>query len=284
MPRAHSPGADQYLDQQIPVLDHGFVKLIDYMGDDASIARAARNSYGKGTKTVSDDRALIRRLVRDQHTSPLEMAEIVLHMRMPIFVARQHIRHRTASLNEYSGRYSVMPDLAFVPAQDDISVQHATNKQGRGQPVEPAIAIRAASAIARLNERAFADYHELLDMGVAREMARVVLPLSAYTEMTWKIDLHNLMHFLRLRLALDAQHEIWLFAEAIATIVQEWVPLVWEAFVDYHLSGSRLSGADHRLLQRWLDGDRVDPRLDPAHFGMSKTEAAAFMDKWGAAS
>lgn len=234
------------------VLDKGFVRVVDRMGDDAAIVQAARVSYGAGTKHVSTDRALIRYLMRHRHTSPFEMCEIKLHVRAPIFVARQWLRHRTASVNEISGRYSVLDADCFEPEQ--LEAQSSGNRQGRDRvPCEGAGLVRQAQ------QWAVEAYRALLAAGCARELARIVLPLSVYTEWYWKIDLHNLLHFLELRLAPEAQAEIRAYAEAIATYVREWVPVTWEAFEDYRLYGARLSRQETELVRCALRGEPVDP-------------------------
>jgi thymidylate synthase (FAD) len=229
-----------------PCLDHGFVRLIDYMGDEAAIVQAARVSYGAGTKAVSNDRGLIRYLVRHRHTTPLEMCEIKLHCKMPIFVARQWIRHRTANVNEASGRYSILLNEFYVPEPEHIGVQSSSNKQGRGETLT---AEQAADVMKLLRVAAMQDYENyetlLNDDGngnpdipenpmVARELARMGLGLNFYTEWYWKIDLHNLLHFLSLRAHSHAQYEIRVFADVIAKMVEAWVPAAWEAFEDYH--------------------------------------------------
>ena len=222
-----------------PVLDFGHVRLIDVMGDDHAIVNAARVSYGDGTKRVSADRHLIRYLVRNAHTSPLEMCELKLHIKCPIYVFRQWIRHRTASVNEVSGRYSVVTDQAQIASE--WRLQSKDNKQGSEGVLDPEIGKYLSAREDTHLKDMYEAYQERLDHGVAREQARKDLPLSTYTEAYWKIDLHNLLHFLRLRLDPHAQMEIRVFAEAIATIVKEWVPWTWEAFEDYKISGVTLT-------------------------------------------
>lgn len=230
-----------------PVLDHGFVRVVDYMGDDQSIDDAARISYGVGTRRLRQRRGLLRYLMRHRHTSPFEMCELVLHLRMPLFVARQVLRHRTASVNEYSARYSVMPDAAYVPPASATHAQSASNRQGRGVALDARQAGAAQTVIREGNRAAFNRYTMLLngeytqytmgsrgdDPGIARELARTVLPVGAYTELVWKMDLHNLLHFLSLRTDAHAQWEIREYANVIAEIVAAWVPLTHEAWVDY---------------------------------------------------
>lgn len=240
------------------------------MGNDAAIVQAARVSYGEGTKGIRDDRALIRYLLSHAHTSPFEMAEIKLHAKMPIFVARQWIRHRTASVNEYSARYSVLEDESYVPSPDAIAAQSTSNRQGRGEAFSIEQAAAAAETITSAARRAYDDYLHLLNQdpegnalradepGIARELARSVLPVSFYTQWYWKTDLHNLLRFLELRMDEHAQWEIRQYANVVADIVRDWVPLTWEAFVDYRLERAELSGPALRVVQRWLSGEAVD--------------------------
>ncbi len=246
------------------MLDHGFVRVIDYMGDDSSIVQAARVSSGSGTKSAEENRRLIRYLMRHAHTSPFEMCEIKLHIKLPIFVARQWIRHRTASVNEYSGRYSVLGRDYYIPRPDVVAVQSTSSRQGRGEALPYADANEVVGMIGRNADEAYRTYERLLDgstdpirPGLARELARTVLPVGFYTEWYWKIDLHNLLHFLELRLATDAQYEIRAYAEQVAAIVAGWVPLTYEAFVDYRLSGVRLSRAAAVAISEALTGVHV---------------------------
>ncbi|HEX2524802.1 MAG TPA: FAD-dependent thymidylate synthase [Geminicoccus sp.] len=267
--RAVVPALEEILFQPLPVLDQGFIRVVDYMGDDAGVVQAARVSYGKGTRKVSDDRGLIRYLMRHRHTSPFEMCEIKLHVKLPIFIARQWIRHRTAAVNEYSARYSVLDDDFYVPETGAVAVQSHDNRQGRGAAFSPEEAQAVQRTIREAGEEAFARYHRLLNedgsgqpadpdkAGVARELARVVLPLSTYSQWYWKIDLHNLLHFVALRLDTHAQAEIRAYAEVLAAILQRWVPLTWEAFQDYRLNALELSGPAVELLKRMLAGEKV---------------------------
>lgn len=281
------------------ILDHGFVRLVDTMGDDKAIVDAARVSYGDGTKTVSDDRNLIRYMVRHAHTSPLEMCEIKLHLKMPIFVARQWIRHRTANVNEISGRYSIMKDEFYVPKSENVAIQSSTNNQGRGDNINPERAKDVIDLIDYANRASYMDYKHLVTEGpffndfgdgcegyaVARELARVVLPLNTYTEFYWKIDLHNLLHFLRLRTDSHAQFEIREYANAIAEIVKEWVPLVWEAFEDYKLNAVTLSVGEQRYLEELVHSyageDFAERTCEFAmkNYGLSKRELREFAQK-----
>lgn len=256
--------------QEIPVLDHGFIRVVDYMGNDDAIVQAARVSYGSGTKSVSDDRNLIRYLLKHHHTTPFEMAEIKLHVKLPIFVARQWIRHRTASVNEYSARYSLLDREFYIPADEAIAGQSSENKQGRAARVSADRASAVTNAMSKVAGGAYATYLELINEategfirdpekeGVARELARTVLPVSFYTQWYWKIDLHNLLHFLALRTDSHAQHEIRCYALEILKIVQVWVPHTYEAFLDYRLDATELSGPALRVLRRILAGERVD--------------------------
>ncbi len=216
-----NPKAEEILDKEFRVLNHGFVRLVDYMGGDESIVQAARVSYGKGTKSVSEDRTLIRYLMRHQHTTPFEMVEFKFHVKLPIFVARQWIRHRTANVNEYSGRYSIMPEEFYVPEETAIKYQSQSNKQGRdNEEVPPEIRKRVLEILLKEQKSAFDGYQEMLDYNIARELARINLPLSLYTQWYWKIDLHNLFHFLKLRMDKNAQFEIRVYAEKMAEIVK----------------------------------------------------------------
>lgn len=240
-------------EKPIKVLDHGFVKLVDLMGNDSAVVQAARVSYGAGTKTVNEDRGLIRYLIRHQHLSPIEMAEIKLHCKMPIFVARQWIRHRTANVNEISGRYSVLPDEVYAPDRSAIAFQSKDNKQGRAGLLTDDTAAEFLQMLELSQEQARQSYEHSLELGVARELARVNLPVSQYTEWYWKIDLRNLLHFLSLRLDAHAQYEIRVYAQAIAEIVKVWVPLVWEAFEDYSLGAVTFSKQEAALLGKLLE-------------------------------
>ncbi len=243
----------------IACLDHGFVRLIDYMGDDAAIVQAARVSYGKGTKKTRQDRGLIRYLMRHRHTSPFELCEIKLHCKMPIFVARQWVRHRTASLNEISGRYSVLDREFYLPSPEVLALQSASNRQGRGDVLSAEQAAQVLALLKRDASQAYSTYEMLLgeQHGLARELARINLPVSWYTQWYWKIDLHNLLHFLSLRMDAHAQYEIRVFAEAIGRIVADWVPLSWEAFQDFRMGGRFLSRHELETLRKALRGEAI---------------------------
>ncbi|GAB5464956.1 MAG: FAD-dependent thymidylate synthase [Candidatus Kapaibacteriales bacterium] len=266
------------LGKEIKCLDHGFVRLVDYMGSDDSIVQAARVSYGKGTKTLHEDRGLIRYLLRHKHTTPFEMVEFKFHIKLPIFIARQWIRHRTANVNEYSGRYSEMKDEFYLPDLDQIRPQSTMNRQGRSDDsfeAEKANEIRIG--MQEIQSELYGKYTDLLDEGLAREIARINLPLSNYTEWYWKIDLHNLFHFLRLRIDDHAQYEIRVFGEAIAEIIKEITPVAWEAFEDYTLNSMSLTAAEKKALGKLLSGslnrDSLEQYLGEKESNMSKREA-----------
>ncbi len=247
--------AEAVLDKEYPVLDKGFVRLVDYMGGDSRIVQAARVSYGAGTKTVRQDAGLIDYLLRNEHTSPFEQVVFTFHAKMPIFVARQWIRHRTARLNEISGRYSVMADEFYMPHPDDVAEQSTDNKQGRkSEPMEAERAEKIRSVIDGAHKTSYGEYIKLLDEGTARELARVVLPLSLYTEWYWQIDLHNLFHFLKLRLDSHAQKEIRAYAEVMKELASKVCPLAFESFERHIFGGVRFSDTEMAALQRMLDG------------------------------
>jgi thymidylate synthase (FAD) len=253
------PELEERMYTPIPCLDHGFVRLIDYMGNDAAIVQAARVSYGEGTKKVRQDRGLIRYLLRNAHTSPFEMCELKLHCKMPIFVARQWVRHRTASLNEISARYSVLDNEFYLPAPEDIAVQAKNNRQGRGDTLTPEQSAMVLEMLKRDATNAYTTYETLLgeEFGLARELARMNLPVNLYTQWYWKIDLHNLLRFLRLRMDAHAQYEIRVFADAIAALVADWVPLTWEAFSDFRVGGRFLSRHEVAVLRDAIAGRPV---------------------------
>jgi thymidylate synthase (FAD) len=276
--RAVAPALEEILYEPQPVLDHGFVRVVDYMGDDAAIVQAARVSYGRGTRRVQDDSGLIRYLMRHRHTTPFEMCEIKYHVKLPIFVARQWIRHRTANVNEYSARYSVLEDEFYRPEPQQLAGQSSTNRQGRAEPVAGEEAEIALRAIDMNNERSYEHYLGLLNrdekgdaldagrQGLARELARTVLPLNTYTQWYWKIDLHNLLHFVSLRADPHAQYEIRAYAEVLLDVVRRWVPLTHAAFVDYRLEGAELSAKGLATVRRMLKGEDVaqeDSGLSP---------------------
>jgi thymidylate synthase (FAD) len=248
--RPTNPAAEEILALYFPVLDHGFVALVDYMGSDEDVERAARVSYGYGTRRTSETRGLIRYLRRHRHTTPSEMVELKFHCAMPIFVARQWVRHRAASLNEYSGRYSLMPLLFYRPAPGHFQAQSATNRQGRAGEALTGVHADAVERWERIRRLAAEQYEWLVSHDVARELARIDLPLSTYTQWYWKIDLHNLFHFLAVRADPHAQYEIRAYAHVIAGMLKRVAPLSFEAWVDYELCGTHLSRAELEALRR----------------------------------
>lgn len=284
--RATVPAIEALLYQAIPVLDHGFIRVIDYMGDDASIVQAARVSYGAGTKKVREDAGLINYLMRHRHTSPFEMCEIKLHVKLPIFVARQWVRHRVANLNEVSGRYSILDREFYVPDPANLAAQSSSNRQGRGEVLAPAEAARVLALLRDDAARAYEHYEEMLNedpagrptdperSGLARELARMNLPVSLYTQWYWKIDLHNFLHFLALRGDAHAQYEIRVYAEALLEVLKQWVPLTYAAFVDYRQGAYELSAKGLAVVQRMVRGEPVDQRSS----GMSPGEWRELME------
>jgi thymidylate synthase (FAD) len=279
VPRAVAEEAEAIVGQALPVHDHGFVRLVDYMGNDAAIVAAARVSYGAGTKTLRSDRGLIRYLMRHQHTTPFEMVELKFHIKAPIFVARQWGRHRTASTNEVSGRYSELAEEFYLPRPAAVRPQSTTNRQGRAdEPFPPEEAERAIADMRELQAAAYATYRRHLAAGMARELARISLPLALYTEWYWKINLHNLFHFLELRTDPHAQFEIRLYGEAICLIAQMVAPVAYEAFEDYIRDAVRLSGVERELVARALRGEPLGPD-DWKRLG--KRERAEFARKFG---
>lgn len=257
--RPVSADLDAILGVKFPVLDDGFVRVIDYMGTDASIVQAARVSYGVGTKQVSEDRNLIRYLLRHRHTTPFEMCELKLHVRVPMDCWRQWIRHRTASVNEYSTRYSVAVDACRSTRPDEWRSQSAVNKQGSGEAISAELGDKLSKSEAEFHALSKQLYADRLECGVAREQARKDLPLSTYTEAYWKIDLHNLLHFLSLRMDSHAQYEIRKYAQLIGReMVSKWVPYTWEAFLEYRLNGLYLSDSETRILALLGQGKKAD--------------------------
>jgi thymidylate synthase (FAD) len=275
--RTTAPGMERHLYTAIPVLDHGFVRVIDYMGDDAAIVQAARVSYGAGTRAARDDTGLIRYLMRHWHSTPFEMCEVKLHVKLPVFVARQWIRHRTANVNEYSARYSILDREFYIPRPEHLAAQSSVNNQGRGEVLGPEEAARVLDLLRADAGRAYDHYEAMLSQegqaGLARELARMNLPANVYTQWYWKTDLHNLFHFLRLRADAHAQYEIRAYAEAICTVVQDWVPAAWGAFEDYRLNAVQISGPALKVLKRMLAGEAVTQEDS----GMSKGEWREFM-------
>ncbi len=274
--RTVAPGMEKHLYTAHEVLDHGFVRVIDYMGDDAAICQAARVSYGKGTKSVQNDAGLIRYLMRHWHSTPFEMCEIKLHVKLPVFVARQWIRHRTANVNEYSARYSILDREFYIPEPDQLAAQSTANAQGRGVVLQGAEAARVLEILKSDSARAYDHYEEMLNeddkQGLARELARMNLPANIYTQWYWKVDLHNLFHFLRLRADAHAQYEIRVYAEAIAAVVADWVPAASQAFEDYRMGGVTLSSKAIDCVKRMIKGEQVTQE----NSGMSKGEWREF--------
>lgn len=280
MARISVPAADRLLDREFPVLDHGFVRLVDYLGGDARIVQAARVSYGAGTKTVREDRALIDYLLRNRHTSPFEQVILTFHLKMPIFVARQWIRHRTARLNEISGRYSIMRDEFYLPRPHEIRRQSKRNRQGGSAAEVPAeLQQRVIELLEADQQSAYGSYQDLLDDGLARELARINLPLALYTEMYWQIDLNNLFHFLKLRLDWHAQYEIRVYGDVMAEAVRAVAPLAFEAFEEHILHGQAFSGSELELLRAALDPERLAASLEAS--GLRKTRRREFLAKLG---
>jgi thymidylate synthase (FAD) len=274
--RAVADGMEAHLYKAVPVLDHGFVRVVDYMGDDAAICQAARVSYGKGTKSVQNDEGLIRYLMRHWHSTPFEMCEIKLHVKLPVFVARQWIRHRTANVNEYSARYSILDREFYIPAPEHVNAQSVVNNQGRGTALQGDEAARVLEILKADSNRAYDHYEQMISQdgqdGLARELARMNLPSNIYTQWYWKVDLHNLFHFLRLRADHHAQYEIRVYADAICAMVADWVPAAYRAFEDYRLGGASLSGRALDCVRRMLKGEAVTQETS----GMSAGEWREF--------
>jgi len=321
------PALEEILGREFPVLDHGFIRVVDYMGGDAAIVQAARVSYGKGTKKSTQDRGLIRYLLRHRHTTPFEMCEIKFHVKLPIFVARQWIRHRTANVNEYSARYSILDKEFYVPDRGYIdkafaaelsekrsanlrdqgqtemllgveavgasleatAAQSSINKQGRGDVLDEDEAAESLKAISKMSNSAYKAYLKLLNedeegnktdpnrTGIARELARIVLPTNYYTQWYWKIDLHNLLHFIALRADSHAQFEIRAYADILGQIVSKWAPAVWEAFGDYRSNSVHLSAQEAGLVKELLAGKAPTKEAS----GLSEREWREFCDKFG---
>jgi thymidylate synthase (FAD) len=270
--RATVPALEDILYEALPVLDHGFVRVIDYMGDDGAIVQAARVSYGRGTRRVSEDKGLIQYLMRHRHTTPFEMCEIKYHVKLPIFVARQWIRHRTANVNEYSARYSILDNEFYIPAPEHLAAQATTNRQGRGDVLEGDAAKRVLDLLREDSERAYAGYSEMLNEslsgdpvdptwpGLARELARMNLSLNFYTQWYWKTDLHNLMNFLSLRSDPHAQYEIRAYADRMIDTLERWVPLAHAAFLEYRMNAASISATGLKVIRRMLAGEPVEQK------------------------
>ncbi len=252
-------------------LDKGFVRLVDSMGGDDAIVQAARVSYGKGTSKVSQDRGLIRYLMRHRHTTPFEMVEFKFHAKMPIFVARQWVRHRTANINEYSLRYSEARDEFYTPDPEHIQFQSALNKQGRAGKVPKKLTDKVIKYFMEISERSFEMYQELNEAGLARELIRAILPVNLYTEWYWKNDLHNLLHFIGLRSDPHAQYEIRVYSDAMATFVKQVAPFAWEAYQDYVVDGMRFSRIEQGLLESRLPDRVIDDVLEDLAYQITST-------------
>lgn len=266
--RPVAPGLEQILHSAFPVLDHGVIRVVDYMGNDAAIVQAARVSYGRGTKRAQEDAGLINYLLRHWHTTPFEMAEIKFHVKLPIFVARQWIRHRTASVNEYSARYSVMDNEFYIPKPEHLAAQSKSNQQGRGTILDGDEAAEVLALLRRDAEQVYGDYSNMLNdpsnpdhredrSGLARELARMNLSLNFYTQWYWKTDLHNLMNFLHLRTDAHAQYEIRAYADVMLDIMAAWVPLAHAAFLEYRMGTVRLSASAVKAVRRMVAGETV---------------------------
>jgi thymidylate synthase (FAD) len=278
--RPSVPALEAMLFTALPVLDHGFVRVVDYMGDDAAVVQAARVSYGRGTRKTTEDEGLIRYLMRHWHSTPFEMCEIKYHIKLPIFVARQWIRHRTANVNEYSARYSILDKEFYLPQPEHLAAQSANNRQGRGEILTGDAAARVLSLLRQDAEQTYAHYEEMLDengAGLARELARMNLTLNTYTQWYWKTDLHNLFHFLRLRADSHAQYEIRVYAEAMLETVKAWVPLSHAAFCDYRLGAVTFSAKMLETLKQMLSGIEVSQPTS----GLSKREWTEMMAALG---
>ena len=286
--RVTAPELEAVLYQPIEVLDHGFVRVIDYMGDDSSVVQSARVSYGKGTKKISNDKGLIKYLMRHRHSTPFEMCEIKFHIKLPIFIARQWIRHRTANVNEYSARYSILDKEFYIPSAENLAAQSQINNQGRGDALTDDEASNVIQILKNDAEQTYANYETLLNenssggvldegkSGIARELARMNLTLNTYTQWYWKIDLNNLLHFLALRADDHAQYEIRVYADVMLDLVKKWVPLTYEAFEDYRMGGTELSSKEIKLMRKLLKGEKVSFEEE----GLSKREWSELQRKF----
>jgi len=271
---------EKILYEALPVLDHGFVRVVDYMGNDTSIVQAARVSYGKGTKKVSTDAGLIKYLMRHWHSTPFEMCEIKYHVKLPIFIARQWIRHRTANVNEYSARYSILDKEFYLPAQKNLAAQSQINRQGRGDVLEGEQAKKVLDLLKNDAERTYDNYEMMLNerfdgstidenkKGLARELARMNLTLNTYTQWYWKTDLLNLMNFLRLRSDNHAQYEIRAYADIMLETLKKWVPITYEAFMDYRVGGTEVSLKGKEAIKKLIKGEEINIEQS----GLSKRE------------
>ncbi len=267
--RVTAPELENILYEALPILDHGFIRVVDYMGNDTSIVQAARVSYGKGTKKVNTDSGLIKYLMRHWHSTPFEMCEIKYHVKLPIFIARQWIRHRTANVNEYSARYSILDKEFYLPTQENLAAQSQSNRQGRGEVLQGEQAKKVLDLLKTDAERTYNNYEEMLNerfdgskidenkIGLARELARMNLTLNTYTQWYWKTDLLNLMNFLRLRADHHAQYEIRAYADAMLDTLKKWVPITYEAFMDYRVGGTEVSAKGKIVIQKFIKGESV---------------------------
>ncbi len=280
MARAIVPEADVLLDKEFQVLDHGFVRLVDYLGGDQRIVQSARVSYGEGTKTLREDKTLIDYLLRNKHTSPFEQVILTFHVKMPIFVARQWIRHRTARLNEISGRYSVMRDEFYTPKGEEVRFQSKRNKQGSStQDVPDDMRNKVIALLQQEQQQLYSDYEGMLEDGIARELARINLPLSLYTEMYWQIDLNNLFHFLRLRMDWHAQYEIRVYGDTMAQLTKAVAPLAYEAFEEHLLHGRNFSKTELDFIRSSLDLNKLAEAI--ARSDLRETRQQEFLNKLG---
>ena len=287
--RVTSPELEKILYTAIPVLDHGFVRVVDYMGDDSSIVQSARVSYGKGTKKVSTDSGLIKYLMRHRHSTPFEMCEIKYHVKLPIFIARQWIRHRTANVNEYSARYSILDKEFYMPSKDHLAAQSTSNRQGRGDLINGKQADEILNILKKDAEQTYDNYELMLNerfdgttinkdnKGLARELARMNLTLNTYTQWYWKTDLLNLLNFLALRADSHAQYEIREYADVMLNTVKKWVPTTYDAFIDYRVGGMELSAKGKIVIQKMIKGEKCDIESS----GLSKREWNELMDSFG---
>jgi len=284
--RVTAPELEKILFEAMPVLDHGFIRVIDYMGDDTSIVQSARVSYGKGTKKVSTDSGLIKYLMRHWHTTPFEMCEIKYHVKLPIFIARQWIRHRTANVNEYSARYSILDKEFYLPAPENLAAQSKSNRQGRGEVIEGNQAKKVLDLLKSDAEKTYNDYEMMLnerydgsviddkEVGLARELARMNLTLNTYTQWYWKTDLLNLMNFLRLRADHHAQYEIRAYADAMLDTLKKWVPITYDAFIDYRVGGTEISSKGKLIIKKLISGEKIS--IEDS--GLSKREWNELME------
>jgi len=287
--RVTAPDLEKILYEAIPILDHGFVRVVDYMGNDTSIVQAARVSYGKGTKKVSTDSGLIKYLMRHWHSTPFEMCEIKYHVKLPIFIARQWIRHRTANVNEYSARYSILDKEFYLPETKNLAAQSQNNRQGRGDVLQGEQAKKILNLLKNDAEQTYNNYEMMLnerydgsvinekEVGLARELARMNLTLNTYTQWYWKTDLLNLMNFLRLRADHHAQYEIRAYAEAMLDTLKKWVPITYDAFMDYRVGGTEVSAKGKIILQKLIKGEDVNVEQS----GLSKREWNELMITFG---